>query len=279
MENVNGIKKILQVTEPLPNVYIFEMKIKGRKVFSIELLKELLDALNFVANAEQYNQKENKFFVFTGENNTGVFNYGGDLMVFLDYIERADIDSLKGYGSLCIDCIHTTSDLTYKNVTTVAIINGDARGGGLESAIACDIIIAEKGWNISLPEVKYGFFPGMGAFEFLSKRIGVSKAKSFIENDMEYTTDYLFEIGLFNYLVEKGDGINKLLEIVKKERSNQSKYNGLRRIYKKNNPITKEMLLESVYIWAESIIDISDYNKRKMATVIKIQEKKALKKD
>jgi DSF synthase len=275
MESVS----MLNIEEIMTGVHVIEMQIKGRKVYSIHFLKELLKEVSTIEYLEPLQNNENRFIVFKGEDNSGVFNYGGDLLVFLDYIERKDVDVLKAYGDLCIELIHKASSMTNKKITTVAILNGEARGGGLESAIACDIIIAEKGWNISLPEVKYGFFPGMGAFEFLSKRIGVSKAKSFIENDMEYTTDYLFEIGLFNYLVEKGDGINKLLEIVKKERSNQSKYNGLRRIYKKNNPITKEMLLESVYIWAESIIDISDYNKRKMATVIKIQEKKALKKD
>jgi DSF synthase len=275
MESVS----MLNIEEIMTGVHVIEMQIKGRKVYSIHFLKELLKEVSTIEYLEPLQNNENRFIVFKGEDNSGVFNYGGDLLVFLDYIERKDVDVLKAYGDLCIELIHKASSMTNKKITTVAILNGEARGGGLESAIACDIIIAEKGWNISLPEVKYGFFPGMGAFEFLSKRIGVSKAKSFIENDMEYTTDYLFEIGLFDYLVEKGDGINKLLEIVKKERSDQSKYNGLRRIYKKHNPITKEILLESVYIWAESIIDISDYNRRKMATVIKMQEKKALKKD
>lgn len=265
--------KILKIEEPIKNVFIAEMAIKGRKVFSHELLEDLMLFFKMVKDREVENN-ENKFFVFKGEEGTGVFNYGGDLLAFLDYIENEDIDSLKLYGKICVDLIYAVSTATEDNITTIAIINGETRGGGLESAIACDIVIAEEGYTVSLPEQKYGFFPGMGAYEFLTRKIGHQKAKEFIlRRDSSFKTEELVSIGLFDYLTEQNKSTEKLFQIIKEEKAEQSKYNGFRKIYKKFNPIEYKTLIDSVNIWAESISLISETNRKKMRRVINIQGK------
>ena len=54
---------------------------------------------------------------------------------------------------------------------TIALIQGDALGGGLELALSCHTIVAEEGVDMGLPEVLFGLFPGMGAYSFLCKRM------------------------------------------------------------------------------------------------------------
>jgi DSF synthase len=263
----------LKVTEPIENVFIGEMIIKGRKSFPPGLIKDIHDFFIFVSNKENKNG-QNRFLVLKGEEGSDVFNFGGDLNLFLDLVEKKDIASLKLYGKQCIDIEYMSLKAKYNQMTTVAVLNGETRGGGLEAALACDIIIGEKGYLVSLPETKLGFFPGMGAFEFLTKKIGVRKAKEFILSGESFSNEELYEKGIIDFLSEKGQSHNDLLNVIKKERKEQSKFNSIRKIEDRLSPITYEELMDSVSIWSECIVNISESNKRFIKKMISLQNNK-----
>lgn len=54
----------------------------------------------------------------------------------------------------------------------IAAVNGFAMGGGFETALACDIILAADSATFALPEVKVGLFAGAGGVQRLSRQIG-----------------------------------------------------------------------------------------------------------
>jgi len=60
---------------------------------------------------------------------------------------------------------------------TIAALNGLAYGGGLEMAMCCDLIVAEAGSHVALPEIKLGVFPGTGGTIRAMRRIGEARAK------------------------------------------------------------------------------------------------------
>jgi enoyl-CoA hydratase/carnithine racemase len=63
----------------------------------------------------------------------------------------------------------------------VAAIAGHCLGGGFELALACDLRFAAEGsYQIGLPEVNLGLFPGSGGTQRLPRRIGLAKAIDFI---------------------------------------------------------------------------------------------------
>ena len=53
----------------------------------------------------------------------------------------------------------------------VAAVNGVAMGGGFETALCCDIILASETARFALPEVKVGFFAAAGGIQRLSRQI------------------------------------------------------------------------------------------------------------
>jgi len=271
----NSIKEFeeLNVSEVMTNVFVGEMIITKGKSFSPNLLKEITEFFSFVFNKENINN-QNRVFVLTGEKDSGIFNLGGDLSLFLELIENKDSLLLYKYGESCLRLINQSLNAKNYDMTTVAIINGVALGGGLESALACDIIIAEKDYKVSLPEIKYGFFPGMGAFELISKRIGPREAKKLILSEEDYTTDKLYELGLFDYLVEKGEGVDKLKEVINKERSAQLAYNSVRKIYDREVPVRYEDLVSTLKYWVDSILSISEEQKEEIRRMIKIQKRR-----
>ena len=60
---------------------------------------------------------------------------------------------------------------------TIAAVSGLAFGGGLELAVCCDLIVAEEGARVALPEIKLGVFPGSGGTIRVTRRIGEGRAK------------------------------------------------------------------------------------------------------
>src|ERR1043166_3730932 len=60
---------------------------------------------------------------------------------------------------------------------TIAALNGLAFGGGLELAVCCDLIVAEAGGRVALPEINLGVFPGSGGPVRVARRIGGGRAR------------------------------------------------------------------------------------------------------
>jgi enoyl-CoA hydratase/carnithine racemase len=60
---------------------------------------------------------------------------------------------------------------------TIAAIEGNALGGGLELALACDIRVASERASLGLPEVRLAVTPGAGGTQRLPRVVGVGRAK------------------------------------------------------------------------------------------------------
>lgn len=58
----------------------------------------------------------------------------------------------------------------------IAAVNGFAMGGGFETALSCDILLAADTATFALPEVKVGLFAGAGGVQRLSRYIGRNPA-------------------------------------------------------------------------------------------------------
>jgi len=62
-------------------------------------------------------------------------------------------------------------------IPVIAAVTGYCLGGGLELALACDLIVADRGAKFGSPEAGLGFVPGWGGTWRLPRRIGEGRAK------------------------------------------------------------------------------------------------------
>lgn len=93
-----------------------------------------------------------------------------------------------------------TSDFTcWKPI--IAAVNGYAVGGGLELALACDIIIAADHAKFGLPEPRVGLVPGAGGIQRLSRQIPLKLAMGMLLTGKSVTAQEAQGMGLVNEVV------------------------------------------------------------------------------
>lgn len=93
-------------------------------------------------------------------------------------------------------------------VPTVAAIQADALGGGLELALCCDLRVADENAKLGLPEVRLGVMPGSGGTQRLPRVVGVAKAKELILMGEIINAAEAAEIGLVNRVVPSGQALD-----------------------------------------------------------------------
>ncbi|MEM9384788.1 MAG: enoyl-CoA hydratase-related protein [Pseudomonadota bacterium] len=99
----------------------------------------------------------------------------------------------------------------------IAAVNGTALGGGLEIAMACDIIIAVEHAVFGLPEVKVGLFAGMGGVQRLTRQIGMKRAMEMLLTGASIDAREALSFGLINAVVpmdELAKAARKMAEAV-----------------------------------------------------------------
>jgi cyclohexa-1,5-dienecarbonyl-CoA hydratase len=79
-------------------------------------------------------------------------------------------------------------------VPTIAAVHGACLGGGMEFAIACDMVVAAKKAKFGQPEVKLGFFPPYAAIR-LPLLVGPAKATEICATGRTYSADEAVAMG------------------------------------------------------------------------------------
>jgi len=98
----------------------------------------------------------------------------------------------------------------------VAAITGYALGGGLELAVACDMIFASENAKLGLPEVSLGVTPGFGGTQRLVRLVGKLKAKEMIFTGDMVDARAALEMGLVNAVLPRDQLMPKCREIAAK---------------------------------------------------------------
>jgi DSF synthase len=203
----------------------------------------------------------------------GVFNLGGDLAAFGEAIRAQARDELLSYARLCIDNVWTFYNLQAP-VTTIALIQGQAMGGGLEAALSAHVLVAEKSALMGLPEVLFNLFPGMGALSFLSRKIGMRAAEAMVRSGRVYSGTELHEMGVVDILAEDGQGEKALSDWIRKNHRSLNSFQAIQRAKQRVNPLTVEELYDITEIWVDAALRLRERDLKIMERLVRAQNRK-----
>jgi DSF synthase len=201
-----------------------------------------------------------------------VFNLGGDLALFILLIKSREREALAHYAKLCIDNIYPRiRNYGCPTMTTISLVQGDALGGGFETALSSDVIVAEENAQLGLPEILFNLFPGMGAFSLLARRIGMRAAEDLITSGRILPASKLHEMGVIDVLAKDGEGEATVRQWIAK---NQKRRNGFQAVFQARqhvHPIEREELDRITDVWVDAALRLEDRDLKMMSRIVRSQ--------
>jgi enoyl-CoA hydratase/carnithine racemase len=88
---------------------------------------------------------------------------------------------------------------------TIAAVHGICFGGGLELALACDMILADKMARFAFPELRLGFIPGFGGIPRLKRDLGNAVVRDLLFTGRTINATRAHAVGLVAQLAGEGE--------------------------------------------------------------------------
>ena len=158
-----------------------------------EVLRELGDALGRLEAAAPGDVRA---VVVTGSG-ARAFSAGSDV---------GEFEAQRGPGGRARLALEqaTVTRLARLPMPTIAAIEGNALGGGLEIALACDMRLAAEQARLGLPEVRLAVIPGAGGTQRLARVVGLARARELILTGRVLDATEAERIGLVNRVIPGG---------------------------------------------------------------------------
>jgi DSF synthase len=215
-------------------------------------------------------------YLVLGSRAKGVWNLGGDLELFAKLIRDRDRAALRRYAHSCCEIGFTNAtglgfDLP---VISVALIQGDALGGGFEAALSANLIVAERGAKFGLPEILFNLFPGMGAYSFLTRRIAPGLAERMIMSGEIYSAEQLHAMGVVDVLAPDGQGLQAFYDFIGRRERRYAAQRALYRARRLINPVTFEEMTRIADLWVEAAFKLDESDLKRMERLVLAQERR-----
>ncbi len=204
-----------------------------------------------------------------------VFNFGGDLALFVLLVRAGDVDSLKLYGRRCVDLVWWMENAAKLGIHTTVLAAGDTLGGGLESVLPFHKVIFERSAQAGFPEVLFNLFPGMGAWDFTIRKAGFAVANEMILSGRLYSAEELHYRRIVDIVVDDGAGDAAIEQVVRDIDPRHRGTLAALRALRLAAPVRHESLLAIVDQWAEGALGLTDRDLRLMERLARAQARKA----
>jgi len=250
------------------------MKGAPRPSYTPTLLDGISEYFDSIEQEMKESNGEKYDFLISGSDVEGVFNLGGDLDLFSQLIRDNNKEGLLEYATKSIDLVYRNMVHLNTDLITITLVQGDALGGGFESAISANVVVAEKGVKMGLPEVLFNLFPGMGAYSILSRKIGYAAAEKMILSGSLYTAEQLFDMGVVDILAEEGEGELAVYRYIKTANRTMNTYKSMQKVKDICNQISYKELEEVAAVWADAALQLSSKDLRMMERLVRRQNLK-----
>ncbi|MBE2246559.1 MAG: enoyl-CoA hydratase/isomerase family protein [Candidatus Competibacteraceae bacterium] len=218
---------------------------KGNVLDNI-MMNEILDCLNEIRQ-----QNEIKLITFQGEGKH--FSFGASVE-----------EHTKELAPVMLQTFHKIfMTLVEMQVPTLAKISGQCLGGGMELALICNFLFADKSAKMGQPEIVLGVFPPPASI-ILPEKIGLARAEELLLTGRSMDAIEALETGLLNVVFEDKDALNAGTDAwIEKHiipKSATSLRFAVRAARAKFNHIIGNFLPQLEYIYTRQLMETSDAN-------------------
>lgn len=248
------------------------MRPQGRPSFTPTMLRDFVDWQRLIVEGFGPGKLPLKFLIL-GSRAPGVFCFGGDLELFQRLIRDGNREGLVKYGYRCVEILDRNARALDLPMLTIGLVEGSALGGGFESLLSFDVLIAERGATFGLPEVIFGLFPGMGAHAFLTRKLGAAMAERMILSNETYSAEQMYEMGIVHVLAEPGEGVSACRDYMQKSRRRHTGLVKARQAMRTASPVPLDELKRIVDLWADAALGLTEQDLKVMNRLARAQSR------
>jgi DSF synthase len=179
---------------------------------------------------------------------------------------------LYDYSKLCLDIMYDWATTSTNSMTTIALVQGKALGGGFEAALSADYLIAEEQSTFGVPEIMFGLFPCTGGMSLLARRIGIHQAERMLTSPRLYSAIELKEMGVIDEICPSGDGNAAVERFISSHAKRRAARLMLQKAKHRIAPLDYSELLAVVDDWVELAMRLSNEELRVMDMLIMMQQ-------
>ena len=137
-----------------------------------------------------------------------VFSAGGDLRELYETAAAVPAKGRPAGVRAFLERIHAVMNaIDAAPLVTIAAVHGACLGGGLELALACDMIIADKMARFAFPELRLGFIPGFGGIPRLKRDLGNAFIRDLLFTGRTINATRAQAVGLVAQLAGEGEAL------------------------------------------------------------------------
>ncbi|HYL11654.1 MAG TPA: enoyl-CoA hydratase/isomerase family protein [Terriglobales bacterium] len=134
------------------------------------------------------------------------FSAGADLRELYYGLQRVSKSEAVQFARDFLERIHRVMNaIDSSPLTTIAAVHGVTFGGGLELALVCDLIIADKMARFAFPELRLGLIPGWGGIPRLKRDLGNAIVRDLLLTGRSFNANKAQSAGLVSQMVAEGE--------------------------------------------------------------------------
>jgi enoyl-CoA hydratase/carnithine racemase len=136
------------------------------------------------------------------------FSAGADLRELYAGMQKVSVEDRVAGVRRFLERIHAVMNaLDASPLVTLAAVHGVTFGGGLELALACDLIIADKMARFCFPELRLGLIPGFGGIPRLKRDLGNAVVRDLLLTGRSVNAKRAHDVGLVSQVVAEGQAL------------------------------------------------------------------------
>jgi enoyl-CoA hydratase/carnithine racemase len=172
-----------------------------------ELGSRSLEELEVFVSALADLEREAHALIIHSELKSG-FCAGADLRELYQRSQTMNkADALSGVRDFLERIHRVLNRIDAAPLTTIAAVHGVTFGGGLELALVCDLIIADKMARFCFPELRLGLVPGFGGIPRLKRDLGNAVVRDLLLTGRSFNATKAQQVGLVSQMVAEGEAV------------------------------------------------------------------------
>ncbi len=190
---------VVDLRWPKPHIALIEVqRPQVRNALNWDAMYAFRDAVE-----QAHQAAELRALVVTGQGRA--FIAGGDLKELANFPQASDGARMSELMTAALQRLEALP------VPTIAAINGPARGGGTEIALACDLRVLASDADLGFVQIRQALIPGWGGGQRLLRTVGYARALEILLTGRIVSAEEALVWGLVNRVAPPGEALSDAL--------------------------------------------------------------------